>query len=168
MPGKPGQGFDIEGGSAPTAPSRTQWLVSSHSESERSIVSIAKVRNPVAVVAGRHYSLTKASASLNDRYAPPFGQALTAISGLSSRTPKLIRLRHSRGLRTDLSAPRAHDPFDVLPHGYRITSSARRSSDCGIVRPSAFAVLRLMTSSNIVGRTTGKSAGLSPLRIRPA
>ena len=75
MPGKPGQGFDIEGGFAPTAPWRTQWLVSSRSESERSIVSIAEVRNPVAVVAGRHYSLTKASASLNDRYAPPFGQA---------------------------------------------------------------------------------------------
>jgi len=81
MPGKPGQGFDIEGGSARTAPWRTQWLVSSRSESERSIVSIAKVRNPVAVVAGRHYSLNKASASLNDRYAPPFGQALTATSG---------------------------------------------------------------------------------------
>src|SRR2546428_10441148 len=30
---------------------------------------------------------------------------------------------------------------------YSITSSARSSSDCGIVSPSALAVLRLMTSS---------------------
>jgi hypothetical protein len=35
----------------------------------------------------------------------------------------------------------------------------------GIDRPSALAVLRLMTNSNLVGCTTGKSAGFSPLRI---
>ena len=46
-----------------------------------------------------------------------------------------------------------------------ITSSARNSSDGGIVRPRALAVLRLMTSSNLVGCSTGKSAGLAPLRI---
>src|SRR5262245_47058880 len=32
-----------------------------------------------------------------------------------------------------------------------MTSSARNSTDCGIVSPSAFAVLLLMTSSNRVG-----------------
>jgi hypothetical protein len=32
--------------------------------------------------------------------------------------------------------------------------------------PSAFAVLRLMTSAYFVGACTGRSAGLSPLRIR--
>jgi hypothetical protein len=51
---------------------------------------------------------------------------------------------------------------------YSITSSARASSDGGTVRPSALAVLRLMTNSNLVGCWTGKSAGLAPLRIRPA
>src|SRR5437868_745914 len=35
--------------------------------------------------------------------------------------------------------------------GYSITSSARTSSDCGTIRPSAMAVLRLITSSNLVG-----------------
>jgi putative tryptophan/tyrosine transport system substrate-binding protein len=35
---------------------------------------------------------------------------------------------------------------------YSITSSARTSSVFGTVRPSAFAVLRLITSSNLVGR----------------
>src|SRR5207249_9997958 len=44
-------------------------------------------------------------------------------------------------------------------------SSARRSIDCGIVRPRAFAVLTLMTSSNLVGCSTGRSAGLAPLRV---
>ena len=34
---------------------------------------------------------------------------------------------------------------------YSITSSARESSDGGTVRPSAFAVLRLITNSNLVG-----------------
>src|SRR4051794_1042636 len=32
-----------------------------------------------------------------------------------------------------------------------MTSSAWASSNCGTVRPSVFAVLRLMTSSNLVG-----------------
>jgi hypothetical protein len=35
------------------------------------------------------------------------------------------------------------------------------------VRPSAFAVLRLITRSNFVGCSTGRSAGFSPLRMRP-
>src|SRR5262249_47055228 len=49
-------------------------------------------------------------------------------------------------------------------HGW-ITSSARSSSDGGIVSPRVFAVLRLMTSSNLVGCSTGRSAGLVPFRI---
>jgi hypothetical protein len=54
---------------------------------------------------------------------------------------------------------------DRLPPLHSITSSARASSDCGTVRPSALAVLRLMTSSNFVGCSIGKSAGLAPLSI---
>ena len=49
---------------------------------------------------------------------------------------------------------------------YSITSSARASSDGGTVRPSALAVLRLMTNSYLVGACTGRSAGFSPLRMR--
>jgi hypothetical protein len=36
----------------------------------------------------------------------------------------------------------------------------------GIVRPSAFAVLRLIINSYLGGARTGRSADLSPLRIR--
>jgi hypothetical protein len=48
---------------------------------------------------------------------------------------------------------------------YWITSSARNRSVGGNVIPSACAVLRLRTSSNFLGRSTGKSAGLAPCRI---
>src|SRR5262245_58450037 len=48
---------------------------------------------------------------------------------------------------------------------HSMTWSARSSSDGGIVRPSALAVLRLITSANFVGCSTGRSAGLAPLRI---
>ena len=49
---------------------------------------------------------------------------------------------------------------------YSINSSAVVRSDAGTVRPSAFAVLRLITISNLVGCSTGRSAGFMPLRIR--
>ena len=48
---------------------------------------------------------------------------------------------------------------------YSITSSAMEKTPEGMARPSAFAVLRLMSSSNLVGCCTGNSAGLVPLRI---
>ena len=51
---------------------------------------------------------------------------------------------------------------------YSITWSARPRRVGGMVRLSALAVLRLTTSSNVVGCTTGRSAGLAPFRIRPA
>jgi len=51
---------------------------------------------------------------------------------------------------------------------YSITSSAVKSNSGGISTPSALAVLRLIAISNFVGCSTGRSAGFSPLRIRPA
>ena len=52
------------------------------------------------------------------------------------------------------------------PPDHSITSSAATSNLSGTVSPSAFAVLRLMTSSNLVGACTGRSPGFAPLRIR--
>src|SRR5712691_11979270 len=49
---------------------------------------------------------------------------------------------------------------------YSMTSSARASSIGGTSSPSARAVLRLITSSNLVGACTGRSPGLAPLKIR--
>src|SRR6516162_6201352 len=49
---------------------------------------------------------------------------------------------------------------------HSITSSASASNLSGIWSPSAFAVFRLITNSYFVGACTGRSAGLSPLRMR--
>ena len=49
---------------------------------------------------------------------------------------------------------------------YSITSSARASSDVGTSKPNSFAVLALITSSNLTGAWTGRSLGFSPFKIR--
>ena len=54
-------------------------------------------------------------------------------------------------------------PNEIPPQS--INSSARSRNDSGIVRPSAFEVLRLMINSNLVGSSMGKSPGLAPLNI---
>jgi hypothetical protein len=51
------------------------------------------------------------------------------------------------------------------PGSYLRTSSAVARNVCGIVRPSAAAVLTLMASSNLVGCSTGMSPGFVPRRI---
>src|SRR5215475_3381395 len=60
--------------------------------------------------------------------------------------------------------PAAQQRDEVAPL-HSITSSARASRLSGTVSPSAFAVLRLITSSYLVGACTGRSAGFSPLRM---
>src|SRR4029077_17639849 len=49
--------------------------------------------------------------------------------------------------------------------GYSMTSSARAISVGGTDRPSALAVLRLITNSSLVGCSTGRSPGCVPLKI---
>src|SRR5262249_2478524 len=72
----------------------------------------------------------------------------------------LLRLRHKRPRRC-----RATDKRDERATFHSITSSARAMSVGGTVRPSAFAVLRLMMSSIFVGCSTGSSAGCAPFKI---
>src|SRR5262245_9921407 len=65
-------------------------------------------------------------------------------------------------------APSANFPSELsLSRRYSMTSSARPSSMIGKVRPSALAAFRLRVSVSFVAHCTGKSAGFSPLRIRP-
>src|SRR5262249_14161946 len=61
----------------------------------------------------------------------------------------------------------AAEQRDELAPLHSITSSASASSLSGIWRPSVLAVLRLMINSSFVACWTGKSAGFSPLRMRP-
>src|ERR1700738_3420051 len=63
----------------------------------------------------------------------------------------------------------AHDPLRTASKRlHSITSSAATSSVGGAVSPSALAVLRLITNSNLVGCAIGRSAGFSPFRILSA
>src|SRR5262249_48910801 len=80
--------------------------------------------------------------------------------------PHSLRLLCARGERP--RGRRAADERDELAALHSITSSARASTPCGTLRPSALAVLRLITSSYLVGACTGMSAGLAPPSIRAA
>src|SRR5262245_13035402 len=62
-----------------------------------------------------------------------------------------------RLLRARRERPRdsAAEQRDEIAAVHSMTSSAATSSVCGTVRPSAFAVVRLMTRSNLVGCSTG-------------
>src|SRR5216683_3005675 len=94
---------------------------------------------------------------------------LLAVVSHGSRSLSYILLGAETGQPADLQGAPQVDPnrkFDPTladartrhsAAAYSITSSARASSDCGTVRPSALAVLRLITSSNVVGCWTGKS-----------
>src|SRR5712671_4237241 len=62
---------------------------------------------------------------------------------------------------------RATEQRNELAASHSITSSAVASRDGGTLRPSILAVSALMTSSNFEDCTTGRSAGLAPLRILP-
>src|SRR5262245_31369047 len=73
----------------------------------------------------------------------------------------LLRARRKRPHR------RAAEKRDELASFHSITSSARASSVGGTSRPRILAVWWLMTSSNLLDCTTGRSAGLVPLRMRP-
>ena len=82
--------------------------------------------------------------------------------GNRSATP-LRRLRLGGERRREEDRTRASEEGAAVH--YWMTSSARRSNDCGTVRPRAFAVLRFITSSSVVGCSMGRSPGLAPLRI---
>src|SRR6516164_420119 len=71
----------------------------------------------------------------------------------------LLRARRERPRR---SAAEQRDEGAAL---HSITSSARASSVGGTSRPSAFATIRLITKSNLVGCSTGMSAGFAPRSI---
>ena len=68
---------------------------------------------------------------------------------------------------TSAKADIAKGPRSANGRHHSITSSAEASTCGGISSPKVLAVLRLMTSSNLIARKTGISAGLSPLSTRP-
>src|SRR6516164_7725318 len=83
--------------------------------------------------------------------------------GIRRRLARLARLRPRRERPRGRRAAEQRD--EVAPF-HSITSSARASTVAGTSSPSALAVLRLTTSSYLVGACAGRSAGFSPLRMR--
>jgi hypothetical protein len=102
--------------------------------------------------------------------ARPLGASHSPLGRFPLLSPRLSRLDAPRpapaAVMRQEPARRPSSRASGAPHS--ITSSARARIDCGTVRPSTFAVLRLITSLNVVGRWTGRSAGLAPFRILPA
>ena len=105
---------------------------------------------PASIV---HHS--KRCALMSHKIAP-----FRAVSAITQKASAIAHGRRSLGAISDRSAGQRRCR-------YSITSSAIASTLAGISKPSAFAVLRLMTRLNLVGCITGKSAGRSPLRMRP-
>jgi Rv0623-like transcription factor len=122
--------------------------------------------------------------NIKDPAAEKFVRELAAVAGESVTTAVRRPVRDASGNGDELIAlsdrsgwSTCRDLF-VKPLGarpaakprwpYSMTSSARARIEGGTVRPSAWAVLRLTTSSKRVGCSTGRSAGLVPLRILPA
>src|SRR5712691_3329420 len=109
-----------------------------------------------------------------------FAHTTSSIYTHSTKAPE--RCKHYNDIAKEAERWGRHPPLDsdtmvVFPDTrsttprcshtlrYRMTSSAWNSRLGGIVSPRAWAALKLMISSNLVGCSTGRSAGLAPLRI---
>jgi len=84
---------------------------------------------------------------------------LILMSALTPESDLIV----ARSRNVAMGQIRTHAPQQGT--SYSITWSARTSSVGGTARPSAFAVFRLTSNSNLVACSIGKSAGLVPWRI---
>src|SRR5438067_1070108 len=82
-----------------------------------------------------------------------------------SRDLALVEQDLGRRVRSGHQGAFPNGRCDRLYPPYLMASVAWIRTDCGMVSPSSWAVFRLITKSNVVGRSTGRSAGLAPLRI---
>src|SRR5258707_11569308 len=90
-----------------------------------------------------------------------------AIAVYASHPLSPVATQHSLPTgRYSLLGPDFHrlDPTSFSWRTHSITSPALTSTVLGTARPRAFAVLRLIASSNLVGTCTCRAAGLSPFR----
>ena len=120
---------------------------------------------PIGIRSRRSRPRHSPSPSGPDEPAQPVREPLTRLAVKDIQSPA------SRAARARRERPRRHRTAEhrdeLAPLHHSITSSARASNEGGTSRPRALAVFRLRTSSNLVGRITGSSAGLAPFRISP-
>jgi hypothetical protein len=106
-----------------------------------------------------HWSRAKMYGRHSELFGSSLGSGILIFS--RGRAP-----RRNHNPKSTISVGCAAEQRDERATPHSITSSASASRFAGTLRPSALAVLRLMASSNVVGRWTGRSAGFSPLRMR--
>src|SRR4029077_19712843 len=87
------------------------------------------------------------------------------LFGESAQIPDNGHLPWLRLRRERPRCRRRAEQRDELASPHSITSSARASRVGGGDRSSALVVFRLMISSNLIGCSTGRSAGFAPLKI---
>src|SRR6516225_6094812 len=120
------------------------------------VFSVLVVDRDVAALDKAHAAKALAKRSLHLRG----GRTRAAAQIPDHRHPRLLRPRRERPRRC-----RPPEKRYELTSFHSITSSATNRMSRLIVSPTALAAFRLMTSSNLVGRSTGKSAGFAPLSI---
>ncbi len=117
-----------------------------------------------------HSLAQRAITSAGDRSNLSPARTRFLIGSMSMNPPRLstvsVRQRVLRASRANaaghaLIIPAARGPSPR----HSITSSAMESKPDGTSMPSARAVCRLMTNSNLIDCSTGRSPGLAPLRM---
>jgi hypothetical protein len=117
--------------------------------------------NPVRSAVPDDKASRTARADMNSNSSANFARfATTVASGHATLATKRTLLLTWVGLPPAGSRQRY-----LAPSTHSITSSVRASSVGGTSRPSAFAVFKLTTSSNLTRNWTGRSLGFSPLKI---
>jgi hypothetical protein len=116
-------------------------------------------------------SVRRVLAKDSDAQIEPFREPTKGKAQVTGQCARLRLLTHFT-LESRHRSPRSRCPLWAISWLMRpaksrhsITSSAIASSVGGMVRPSALAVVRLMTRSNLVGCSTGRSPGLAPRKI---
>jgi hypothetical protein len=136
--------------------------------------SSTNARNPLASHHTPHPRRSNPYSARRTSNVPP--PAVSSLAGF--RTPAPARAEpfvaagipkpSQLGASSCAASNRRLGPRAAIAQAHSITSSAASGRPSGMFRPSILAVLRLITSSNLVGSWTGRSPGFSPLRIRPA
>jgi hypothetical protein len=120
-------------------------------------IGLIKSRPPLSASTSNPHSAQRSS-RIHSR-----GFFLWRLSDAGPKPPSSAHRPSSAGIRNP-SQKQTHALQQMA--SYSINSSARSRKASEIVSPSTLAILRLITSSYLVGCSTGRSAGLSPLRMR--
>jgi hypothetical protein len=134
------------------------------------ITALHMLRSTIATVSAPASSSFRGSITHPTQSLCHTPHAIAVYASCSASPPPHATLASRRLARPYLGRTYHRLIAPALPGAFlhSITSSARAMSCGDTSRPSPFAALRLMIISKVVGRRTGRSAGLSPLRIRPA